>query len=368
MNPKTEKAGHFYWLDLIRFIAAFAVLACHFRGAFFTEYSLLPEEQHNPLVFTFYFITHLGFEAVIVFFVLSGFLVGGKTIKRIADGTFRAKDYAIDRFARIMLPLIASLLFYLPICLVIGTPIVISDWIGSLLSLQGILTSSPFATLWSLSYEVWFYILMCSLALVWTVKNNKRKLALGSTLLILCLLVFVKLKVSYLWIWMLGAIILPLNISMSEKVRKITCIAALMTSILFMILLQISSETRFLSWNVTANTNLLRDIIIILFGASFSIFIKTVIGIVPKSKALIFLNDSGTKLATFSYTLYLTHAPLLKLLRHLGAPKSESVNLLSMSLYILWLAVGLLVAYALYYLFERNTPQFKRYLKKKFIH
>ena len=46
-----ENKVHYYWLDLVRFTAAFLVLICHFRGAFFVEYTLLPAEQKNPLIF-----------------------------------------------------------------------------------------------------------------------------------------------------------------------------------------------------------------------------------------------------------------------------------------------------------------------------
>lgn len=363
---KTEKGGHYYWLDLIRFLAAFAVMACHFRGAFFQEYSLLPEEQHTLGVFSFYFITRLGFEAVLIFFVLSGFLVGGRAIVRLRQGTFRARDYAIDRFARIMLPLVAALLFYLPICLYMGKPIDIADWIGSLLSLQGIVTTAPIATLWSLSYEVWFYIIIFSLALIWTAKGSRRKYYIGLSILVVCMLVFVKLKVSYLWAWLLGAVILQTDFNLSDGKRKAVCWICLIVSMCLIVLLQVSSESRFLSVSIIDDTNLLRDLIIVLFGASFAVFIKTVIGIVPKSKAMVSLNTAGTKLAAFSYTLYLVHAPVLKLMEYLGAPKSATVNLVSVSLYIAWLAVGLAVSYLLYYLFERNTPQLKRFLKKRF--
>jgi len=107
-----EPDGHLYWLDLIRFLAAFAVMACHFRGAFFVEYTLLPVSQQNPVVFVFYAITRLGFEAVLIFFVLSGLLVGGRTIQRLSSGNFKIRAYVIDRAVRIMLPLISSLLFF----------------------------------------------------------------------------------------------------------------------------------------------------------------------------------------------------------------------------------------------------------------
>lgn len=363
LNVKTEKGDHFYWLDLIRFVAAFAVMACHFRGAFFTEYSLLPEEQHNAGISAFYFITRLGFEAVLIFFVLSGFLVGGKAIMRIMQDSFRARDYAIDRFARIMLPLIASLLFYLPICLYFGIPIKISDWIGSLLSLQGILTSTPFATLWSLSYEVWFYILMFSIAILWTSKKSKNKLRIGYTIIIICLLVFIKLKVSYLWIWMLGALIMTIDLNLSNRACKVTCWISGIVSFVMILLLQITSESRFVTQNYIEDTALLRDLLIVLFGGCFAIFIKIIIGMVPKSKFMISINRLGTRLAAFSYTLYLTHAPVLRLLEHLGAPKSTSVNIVSVSLYIAWLVVGMLVAYLLYLAFEKHTPQLKQWLK-----
>lgn len=358
----TEKNGHYYWLDLIRFLAAFAVLACHFRGAFFEEYSLLPTEQQNSIVFSFYFITRLGFEAVLIFFVLSGFLVGGKAIMRIKTNTFHAEDYVIDRFARIMLPLVSSLLFYLPICLYFDIPTSVMDWIGSLLSLQGILTSSVFATLWSLSYEVWFYILMFSIAVILTQKN-KAKFGVGVVILVLSMLVFVKLKASYLYVWLLSACLFALYKPNVKSLRSV-CAISLIVSALIIILLQVSSNSRFLSIKI-GSAEIIRDILIVVFGLSFSIFTKTIIEITPQKTFMKTLNSYGTKLAAFSYTLYLTHVPVLKLLRELGAPKCASVDISSVSLYVLWMAIAIAVAYGLYYIFERNTPAFKRFLKKR---
>ena len=68
---------HFYWLDAIRFIAAFMVLFSHSRNDFFLAYGDLPVEDKGLGTFIFYTLGRLGHEAVIVFFVLSGFLVGG---------------------------------------------------------------------------------------------------------------------------------------------------------------------------------------------------------------------------------------------------------------------------------------------------
>ena len=360
-NNKLESDGHYYWLDIIRFLAAFAVLACHFRGAFFEEYSSLSDSQHNLGVFSFYFITRLGFEAVLVFFVLSGFLVGGRAIKRLKDSTFKIKDYAIDRFVRIMLPLISSLLLYLPICLFFNLHTSVIEWIGSLLSLQGILTKSVFETLWSLSYEVWFYILIFAIAIVLT-KRERKKLVIGVIILTVCMLVFVKLKVSYLFVWLMAACLYAFY-RPSEKYYKGVTLFSFIISAIIIIMLQLSSNSLYLTLRI-GNAEIIRDVLIVIFGLTFSAFVKSIIGFIPQKRFLIILNQLGTKLASFSYTLYLTHVPVLNLLRELGAPKSNSIDVKSVSLYILWITIAMIVAYVVYYIFERNTSVIKRQLKR----
>lgn len=111
-----NKQLHYYWLDTLRFIAAFMVLFSHSRNDFFLPWGDLPPEQHGLLQFIFYTLGRLGHEAVVVFFVLSGFLVGGRGLERISDKTFHVKSYAIDRFARIYPPLLAAVVLYFITC------------------------------------------------------------------------------------------------------------------------------------------------------------------------------------------------------------------------------------------------------------
>ena len=141
-----------------------------------------------------------------MFFVLSGFLVGGRGFERIKDGTMHVGSYAIDRLARIP-PLLAAILFYYITSLVIsGTPFSWTTAIGNLFSLQGICCESLVSPFWSLSYEVWFYIVLGALALLLRAKKDYKML--------LCLIVFVStlsvfvmgLKMHYLLIWMMGAV------------------------------------------------------------------------------------------------------------------------------------------------------------------
>lgn len=117
---KNNKINHYYWLDAIRFIAAFMVLFSHTRNDFFMAYGELPVEQQSFFSFAFYLLGRLGHEAVVVFFVLSGFLVGGRGIERIMSGNMDVRSYAIDRFSRIYPPpafLYYFIFFNMSVCL-----------------------------------------------------------------------------------------------------------------------------------------------------------------------------------------------------------------------------------------------------------
>lgn len=190
----------------------------------------------------FYSITRFGHESVLIFFVLSGFLVGGRTIEKISNGEFVLRDYAIDRFARIMLPLLASLLLYIPVSVFCDIPIKPMIWIGNLLSLQGIVTDTLFGTLWSLSYEVWFYVLIGAAAVMFTFRNSKGRLY-GSATLLLCLFVFSKLNSLFLFVWLVGAFCYWV---MPKQKNWLLCLS-LCAFASFMLLAQ-NQKTLHLSW------------------------------------------------------------------------------------------------------------------------
>lgn len=357
-----ESNGHYYWLDLIRFLAASAVMAYHFRNTFFEEFSLLPQDQQNPIVFVFYSITRLGHEAVLVFFVLSGLLVGGKALRRIANGNFQIKSFAVDRFVRIMLPLVSALLLYIPIALTYDLPLSAESWFGSLFSLQCIFTPPAFETLWSLSYEVWFYILTFSIGIILSrhIKSTSYKYIIGIIVLIFTMIVFIRLDNKYLFIWILGALALWKSMPRNKGILWVSFIV----SIVMICLLQYSKGSHFID-NASLQDGTFRNIITLLFGLSFAILVQQLIQTKPSSKFLISLNKAGTKLAAFSYTLYLTHVPVLRLLQGLGFPKSRMISAESCLLYVAELAIGLIVAYAIYWVFERNTSRVKSYIKAR---
>jgi peptidoglycan/LPS O-acetylase OafA/YrhL len=114
------------------------------------------------------FLFRFGPESVILFFILSGFVIK-YTYTKSKDKSFR--NYFIRRFVRLYVPLLAIfLLAYLLKCFHEGAfanP-ELHDLIGNLLMLQDVATQKPNVLfgvylangpLWSLSYEWWFYMI-----------------------------------------------------------------------------------------------------------------------------------------------------------------------------------------------------------------
>src|SRR5450830_102204 len=119
------------FLDFVRWLAALLVVLQYVRCLWFAEYANV---QNKPLLIkSFYFFTGFGSESVLVFFVLSGFLVGGGALRKWRAGTYSATDYFIGRFSRIYIVLLPAL-----IC---GG---LLDWIGlQYFNSTGIYTNSP---------------------------------------------------------------------------------------------------------------------------------------------------------------------------------------------------------------------------------
>src|SRR6266436_9495246 len=88
-------------LDLIRAVAACVVMIGHLRTLFFVDFGHL-SHGYWPLE-ALYFFTGFGHQAVIVFFVLSGFLISSTVIRSHGLGKWSWRDYAINRATRLVL-------------------------------------------------------------------------------------------------------------------------------------------------------------------------------------------------------------------------------------------------------------------------
>jgi peptidoglycan/LPS O-acetylase OafA/YrhL len=108
-----KAVNHWPFLDLIRFGAALLVLFGHSRGLLFEGIARV--EHPNVFLRGFYLISGLQHEGVILFFVVSGFLVGGPVWRFTKENRFEFGTYFINRFARIYLVYIPALVFVLAI-------------------------------------------------------------------------------------------------------------------------------------------------------------------------------------------------------------------------------------------------------------
>lgn len=85
--------------DMLRATAAFLVLIGHTRYWIFMEIGAV--DHPGPTFKLFWLVTVLQREAVVIFFVLSGFLVGGTTLRALQAGRFDGIKYLVARFSRI---------------------------------------------------------------------------------------------------------------------------------------------------------------------------------------------------------------------------------------------------------------------------
>jgi len=174
-------------INVVRTLAAVIVVVGHIRALFFEDYSSV---SHGALPALFYLATSLGHAAVMVFFVLSGYWVGGSVLRSVRADKFNWRLFLISRLSRLWLVLLPALALtglvdHAGLHVLGDSAIYQSDpsyhvlpkdlhesltWstlTGNVVFLQRLVTST-FGTngaLWSLAYEFWFYVLFASLVL-----------------------------------------------------------------------------------------------------------------------------------------------------------------------------------------------------------
>jgi peptidoglycan/LPS O-acetylase OafA/YrhL len=230
--PKAPGAKWLPHLDMLRGMAAFAVLVGHLRALIFLSGSKQPDLSLSGQVF--FFLTSLGHQAVIVFFALSGFLVGGAAFRQILEGRWWISGYWTRRLSRLGTVLVPALLVTL-LCDSAGSylfgdlfysgalydqltsgpstdhpvDLSISTFLGNLFFLQTIIV--PFygsnGPLWSLANEFWYYLIF-PLALMLLTGGFSRWVSLVvGTLLIVAMLVLLPFRITALGaIWVAGAL------------------------------------------------------------------------------------------------------------------------------------------------------------------
>jgi peptidoglycan/LPS O-acetylase OafA/YrhL len=164
-------------LDAIRGLAALLVLFDHCHNLFFLDYgSALRVSAHPHLTYVLYALSSAGAEAVVIFFVLSGYLISGSVFRALDQGRWSWKDYLTHRFVRLWLVLLPALVLCAAwdsgrLSLTGGTGSFLArmaaaglTWklfFGNVFFLQAAHTTTfgSDRALWSLAAEFWYYML-----------------------------------------------------------------------------------------------------------------------------------------------------------------------------------------------------------------
>lgn len=319
---------------MIRGLSALAVMLGHVRGLFFTDY---PELSHpSAFLHLLYAVTGFGHQAVIVFFVLSGYFIGASVCDSVAARRWSWRIYLVNRLARLQLVLLPALVlgaiwdqiglrlpqaasfyygglykYYLPSVAERST---VPVFFGNLFFLQSV-ASPVFGSngpLWSLSFEFWYYILFPALILAATswLGIRHRILYVSGALLLLW---FVGPVISlYFLIWLAGAGVGRLRrISWLQAPRRLP-IAVAFGGLIF---------AAALAWNRLKPgwPETKADFFI---GACFALWLFLLVHGRREDFSASYGRIAKT-LSGFSYTLYLLHFPALLLLRGLLDPQGN---------------------------------------------
>ena len=215
-------------LDLSRWVAAGLVMVVHVRENVLTERDLVPsyaEDIHTRII---YLVTDCGAQAVMWFFVLSGFLVGGNVLIEIGRGSFTFRKYLLDRASRLYVVLLPAVLVGYSLDLLRVAMYGVAEdaaetrnesaasygfWIvlANLLCAQTIVapTLGSNKVLWSLAFEAWYYVLFPLLMAPFMTTRPvlSRALLFGTGLLIAVFLSLNPWLLKMFVIWGLGAAI-----------------------------------------------------------------------------------------------------------------------------------------------------------------
>jgi peptidoglycan/LPS O-acetylase OafA/YrhL len=354
-------------LDLLRGLAAFLVLAGHLRAYIFQGFTELM--QPSLLTKAFYFITGFGHQAVMIFFALSGFLVGGNALDDIVNQRFSWSRYLLRRLTRLWIVIIPALLltFLLDnIGLMMthgtgydgryyaiyssgprGSPGVdhsLVTFLGNLTFLQTVYvpTYGSNGPMWSLANEFWYYVVFPLTVWVGIARQAVQVRIAGLFLLLLLIMVIPMWLLSGGIIWAAGA-------AAAWYTRRPG-----FEGVLAHYTMRIGAVTLFFAALALSKlkTGAIGDLEL---GVAVALTLP-VLANLPSPGGIYSALTRGS--SEISYTLYLTHFPLITLIILADlAPERLQPSASSALLYVALISTAITWAGLIWWCFERNTDR-----------
>ena len=311
------------FLDFSRWAAAAIVLISHLRNPLFISYGSINPEDLNIVIQGWYFITGWAGEAVIIFFVLSGLLVGASGFEKINSGTFSTSNYLIDRFSRLYVAFFPALIvsFFLDY---LGSTFFsdVGFWDHSHPMINEKIDSAPFeakltivnfaanffmlqhfffdtlgsnSPLWTISAEFWFYIVFSGFALLRI--GQSRTVTISLFFVFLIFIYFFNIDFIRLFgYWLIG--VFAGTMKPAINIKPIYAFLVVLSSLIFSRFFISSSSSMI---DLTATNYFV--------AMSYGLLILSV-----RNKDILFFRKFAKInkfLASFSFSLYLLHFPLM---------------------------------------------------------
>lgn len=362
-------------LDCARWIAAMLVMSGHLRDILFANYTNVVNT--NIFVRLFYFLTGFGHHAVIIFFVMSGFLVGGSALEQHMLSNFSWSRYLIKRISRIYIVFLFALLFgglldtfgfnfFNQLGIYnnthnmqfnselttrdISQNLNVSTFLGNIAMLQTIKVSvlGSNGPLWSLANEFWYYLLFPALIGLFSPGNICSKLISISFAAAIIALLPANI-LHYFSLWLLGTFIRGFSFP-----KLPGFIISLIIFILSLFMARTFGHDSF--W------------LDLLLATTFALVLNALHKKPAQSNQLPFLRQKFHKFfANFSYSLYAIHFPLtlflvnaLNYYTNLSLDRQPDIK--SMPLFILLMFIIYSLSYYAAQLTESHTKHIRNYL------
>ncbi|NHZ34004.1 acyltransferase [Massilia sp. CCM 8692] len=362
-----EDSLHSLLMSLLRGLAAIEVAAAHVRAGFFPGLRTLddPALWYQALSF----LTGFAHQAVVVFFLISGWLVGGSLLNKLGQPQ-AIKAYAIDRITRLWTVLLPTFVLILASGIVSGaidphTPdfsrandYSVTTLAGNLFGLQTIVVPEFGGNfpLWSLSNETWYYIMFPLLVMCLAAGSGTRR-ALATLVLLLIGMLLPFDMVLYFTIWLLGAAFSRVRVECGTSLRALLLVVLGMASVVFR--LKGSNDDMVIA-------SFPQDL---LLSVLFLLFLSSTVNPLPADQRFVGpLRRVAVFFSNFSFTLYVVHIPLLGIIGYVGMTlfgrrqfSADSVG--DLGIYLGMLLAVIVGAYGFYLLFEARTYAVRRRMK-----
>ena len=321
-------------IDRLRWFSAMIVVLGHIRSLLFEP--LISISDPNFFHYFFYFVTGFGHQAVIVFFIISGFLVAKPLFQHKLESFQKMTKFYWKRFIRIYPALLFALLFSFICSLITSTD---DDKYSFLLNFLNVaelfdkrlIINEP---LWSLNYEWLYYVLVP----LFFIRFNK-KISIFSKLfgfLCSCAIIYYNIKIFlYSIFWIMGALVNGI----SEKYYKIKYFDYIVIFTMFLSLI-------FLRFN-RGDISIPQFFVNFLFAISFLLLLSK--NLYKKIK----LSKMEKLLSNSSYSLYILHFPIIIVISSF----SDYFNNYLLALFSLLTSIFLSIVS--YYLIEKPSLKFK---------